>query len=406
MKRDIYFKIWKEFSLYRQMVFITGPRQAGKTTFTEIVQKDFSNSLYFDWDIIDHKSRLIQNPSFYEDVYRKDDSLPLIIFDEIHKYKNWKNYLKNVYDKDSKNYKFIVSGSGRLDMFQKGGDSLAGRYFLFHLFPLTLAELSSAKQKQSIYEFLKNPIEIYDENIESIELWQNLARFSGFPDPYIQGKMSFYQAWSTTYQKQLLREDIRDISALKNINTLELLFSLIPSKIGSTFSMNNIAMDISISFDSVKTWLDILEQFFLIFRLSPWSTKISRAITKAKKIYLYDFARIEKEGSKFENMVALELWRAVYNWNDLGAGEFSLHYIRNRDKEEVDFVIANKNKPILLIETKLSDHEPSRTLKKFQSKLLIPAVQLINKPGICKLISNGDNKILVITAARWLAMLP
>ena len=404
MERNLYRKIWDEFSSYRQMIFITGPRQSGKTTFTEIIARDYTNSLYFDWDIIEDKNKLIQNPSFYEHVYRKDNSRPLIIFDEIHKYKDWKNYLKSVYDKDSKNFKFIVSGSGRLDIYQKGGDSLAGRYFLFHLFPLTLAELSGINQDMG--QFLKNPIEIYEENPDVIELWENLARFSGFPDPYIQGKEEFYRTWSITYHKQLLREDIRDITTLKNINTVELLFSLLPSKIGSPLSMGNIARDINVSFDSVKNWLAIFEQFYLIFRLSPWSKKISRAITKEKKIYLYNFAGIESEALKFENMVALELWRAVSNWNDLGLGEFSLHYIRNREKEEVDFLLANKNNPFLLIETKLSEHEPSKVLKKFQSILSIPAVQLVNKQGICKLISNGDNRILVISAPRWLERLP
>ena len=263
MERDLYRKIWNEFSSYRQMVFITGPRQSGKTTFTEIIAGDYTNSLYFDWDIIDDKRKLIQNPSFYENVYRKDASLPLIIFDEIHKYKDWKNYLKSVYDKDSKNYKFIVSGSGRLDIYQKGGDSLAGRYFLFHLFPFTIAELSALNQ--DVVNFFKNPIEIYEENPEATELWQNLARFSGFPDPYIQGKETFYRAWSITYHKQLLREDIRDLTTLKDINTVELLFSLIPSKIGSPVSMANIARDINVSYDSVKNWLAIFEQYYLVF---------------------------------------------------------------------------------------------------------------------------------------------
>ena len=281
MNRNLYCKIWDEFSLYRQMVFIAGPRQSGKTTFTEIIAKNYINSLYFNWDIIDDKSKLINNPSFYESVYRKDDSLPLIIFDEIHKYKDWKNYLKSAYDKDSKNYKFIVSGSGRLDIYQKGGDSLAGRYFLFHLWPLTLTELSGTNQ--DLGQFLKNPIKIYEENRESIEIWSNLARFSGFPDPYIQGKDTFYRAWSTTYQKQLLREDIRDVTSIRNFNTVELLFSLIPTKIGSPVSMGNIALDLKVSFDSVKTWLDIFEQFFLVFRISPLEQKNSQGHYQREK---------------------------------------------------------------------------------------------------------------------------
>lgn len=102
-------------------------------------------SIYFNWDILDEKRKLIENPSFYEEVHRKDSSLPLIIFDELHKYSAWKNYLKSVYDRDKGNYKFLVSGSGRPDMYQKGGDSLAGRYLMFYLWPFTLAELASGR---------------------------------------------------------------------------------------------------------------------------------------------------------------------------------------------------------------------------------------------------------------------
>jgi len=386
------------------MVFIAGPRQAGKTTLTQILAEDFTNSLYFNWDILEEKRKLIENPSFYEEVNRKDNSAPLIIFDELHKYSNWKNYLKSVYDRDKDNYKFIVSGSGSLDMYQKGGDSLAGRYFIFYLWPLTLAEL--AGNNLSFEQFTSNFIEIHTCANKTQLIWNNLSRFSGFPDPYLNGTYPFYQIWSNTYKKQLLREDIRDLASLRSFNDVEILFSLLPSKIGNPLSMASLARDIHVSFDSVRSWIEIFENFFMVFRIPPWSQKISRAITKEKKLYLFDYASIESPSAKFENMVALELFRAISNWNALGHGNFSLHYLRNREKEEVDFLLLNNNNPILLIETKLSDDNAAKSLIKFQKVLNIPAVQLVNKNDICKIVSNGNLKIMVISADHWLSLLP
>jgi len=403
-RRILYENIWKMLSAHKQMVFIAGPRQAGKTTFTQILAEDFNNSLYFNWDILDEKRKLIENPFFYEEVHRKDKSMPLIIFDELHKYSNWKNYLKSVYDRDKGNYKFIVSGSGRLDMYQKGGDSLAGRYFIFYLWPFTLAEL--AGNNLPFKQFMSNPIEIRACPNETQPAWNRLSRFSGFPDPYLGKTDQFYRIWSNTYRKQLLREDVRDLILLRNIENMEMLFSLLPSKIGSPLSMASLARDINVSFDSIRNWIEIFENFFMVFRIPPWSQKISRAITKEKKLYLFDYAGIESQAAKFENMVALELLRAISNWNDLGLGNFSLHYLRNREKEEVDFLLSNNHKPLLLIEAKLSDDHAAKSLIKFQKILNIPAVQLVNKSGICKLVSNNNLKIMIISADHWLSLLP
>ncbi|MBW2368629.1 MAG: ATP-binding protein [Deltaproteobacteria bacterium] len=400
----MYENIWKTLSVFKQMVFISGPRQAGKTTFSQTVAKSFSNTLYFNYDIMDEKRKLIEDPFFYEAVHREDDTKPLIIFDELHKYPDWKNYLKGVFDRDKKNYKFVVSGSGRLDIYQKGGDSLAGRYLRFYLWPFTLAEL--AGNNLPFERFMSNPIAVHKPAQETRPLWDNLKRFSGFPDPYLNANEQYYRLWSNTYKKQLLREDIRDMTALRSAASIELLFSLLPSRIGSPLSMANIAQDLAVSFDSVKNWLEVFERFFLIFRVSPWHRKIARAITKEKKLYLFDYAAIQSSASKIENMTAVELFRAVKNWNDLGHDDFSLHYVRNREKEEVDFLIIRKSEPFLLIEVKQSEKTPDKSLLKFQRMLNVPAVQLVDQEGVCKIISNGDQKVMVISADHWLSLLP
>lgn len=404
MERTLYSQIWEELSGEKPMIFLAGPRQAGKTTFARMVSSTFSNSVYFNWDLVTNKRLLIETPTFFENINRKDDTPPLIVFDEIHKYKKWKNYLKGMYDEFSDRYKFLVLGSGRLNVFQKGGDSLAGRYFLFTLWPFTLAELGS--RRRTFTTFINKPLDVDRAETSAGHIWEHLSRVGGFPEPYLSGKETFYRKWSASYGQQLIREDIRNMTAIKDVDSVEILFSLLPSKIGSPLSMASLSRDIQVSFHSIRDWLDIFESFFLVFRIPPWGKKISRAITKEKKLYLYDYAHIPHEPGKFENMVALELWRAVSNWNDLGLGDFGLHYVRNKEQEEVDFLITNNHDPFLLVETKLSDDTPSKSLLKFQSILDVPAVQLVNKTGVHKIISNHTQLALAITASRWLSTLP
>ena len=405
INRSIYWDLWQELSSGKQMVFLSGPRQVGKTTLAKNIAKTFKNKIYFNWDIPKDKRILINNPTFFENVSRVDSSMPLVILDEIHKYRQWKNYLKGLYDQFAEDYKFIVSGSGRLDIRVKGGDSLAGRYFQLHLFPFTVTELSA--RKRTFNEFFETPLEHFDINKKnSYKIWLKLFSMGGFPEPFVKGEKRFLTRWTANYIKQIVREDIVSFHDIKNTENMELLFALLPSRVGSPLSMNNLSEDIQVSFGSIKNWLKLFETFYLIFRIAPWTKKISRAILREKKLYLFNYTEIEEDGHKFENMVALELLRAVYNWNEYGYGRFTLHYIRNKEKEEVDFLIARNNKPILLVETKLSEDNPVKSLVKFQNILNIPAVQLINKEGVFKYIKNNKNKILIVTASEWLSSLP
>ena len=403
--RSRYINIWQELSHEKSMIFVAGPRQSGKTTLAQMIMDKYVNNLYFNWDIPRDRRVLIETPFFFEEIERKDGSSPLIVFDEIHKYRDWKNYLKGVYDQFNKEFTFLVSGSGRLDMYQKGGDSLAGRYYLFHLWPFTLSELSGANR--SIDKLISSPLDIFPNESTGMEdLWVSLGRFSGFPEPFLAGKDNLYRRWSTTYSNQLLREDIRDLTNIRTISDLETLYYLLPSKVGSPLSIPSLSTDLKLAYNTIRSWLDVFERFFLLFSLTPWTRRISRAIQKERKIYIWDTPRIENPAARFENMVALELYRATTIWNDMGWGRFGLHFIKNKEQQEVDFLITNDNKPWLLIETKLSDNQPSPALLKFQTSLQIPAIQLINKSGGYRLQSNNGQKVLIAPAWHWLASLP
>lgn len=403
-----YKRVWDQLSADKSLVMLAGPRQAGKTTFArEIAAQDFSDIIYLNWDLPGDKRRLIEDPVFFSKEPRRNfSSRPLVILDEIHKYRNWKNYLKGIFDQFAGEYQFLVTGSGRLEFSRKAGDSLAGRFLKFHIFPFTLAELSG--RQRALREFLAHPLKDFSDAPapETARVFESLWELSGFPEPFIKARKNFWSTWSTAYGQQIVRDDLRTVADLRNLDVVETLFALIPSRVGSPLSINNLAGDLQVAFETVKNWLLLFDSFYLTFRLSPWTAKISRSILKEKKVYLFNFPVIENEAARFENLAALEFLRAVGTWNDQGLGKFSLHYLRNKDKEEVDFLLAEGNRPFLLIETKLSDEAPAQALKVFQSLLNIPAVQLIKKEGVQKVYKNGKNDILVVTAHPWLSSLP
>lgn len=403
--RPAYADVWRELSDGNSMVFMAGPRQAGKTTLARAIADSHANRVHCNWDILPDRARLLRDPYFFQAVDRHDSSTPIVVLDEIHKYRGWKNYLKGAYDRFHAEFEFLVTGSGRLDVFRRGGDSLAGRYALFHLWPFTLAEL--AGRRATMREFWNNPEAVAaDAEHTGERTWRRLARFSGFPEPYVRAAPRAYRRWSTAYHSQLIREDIRDLTGIVSIGSVETLFALLPERVGSLLSVTSLAEDLKVAYNTVRTWLDALERFYLVFSIAPWARQVTRATQKARKLYLLDYATIEHRAARFENMVAVELLRAVTMWNDLGYGPFGLHFVRNKEKEEVDFLVTEKRRPKLLVETKTSDMTIARALLRFQEQLGVPAVQLTDEGTTYRKTAHGRHTVLVAPAWMWLPRLP
>lgn len=389
---------------YNKIVFLSGARQVGKTTLAKLLSKQFSNSIYFNWDNIYHQKQLLKDPYFFEKVNRDFKKNFLVIFDEIHKYSKWKNYLKGVYDKYSDEFKFIVLGSGRLDLYVKGGDSLFGRYLNAHLYPFTLAELCNIKS--DYHNFKNNILNITDYNSDARQTLEKLFNMTGFPEPYIRNDIKFYRMWLQSRKNLLVKEDIRDAYNIKDISLLEILTQLIPDKIGNPLSINSLKQDIGVSFDTAKNWLNLLTRFYYLFQINTYTKRVSRSIKKEKKVYLYDWGEIEEKGARFENLIAMHLYKAVTFWKESGETDAGLFYIRDKEKREVDFVITEKNEPVCLIECKFSDIAISPALMYYQKKLNIKyAIQLVYKKNVCKKIKNDDYDLIVISADRWLKLL-
>ena len=398
-KRKYYKNIWADFNKEKEMILVSGARQTGKTTMAKDIASKEPVSLYFNYDVPENKTKILAQPSFFEKIDRKKGDKPLIILDEIHKYKEWKNYLKGVYDGYADEFRFLATGSGRLDLSRKRGDALAGRYLHFHLFPFTVGEIFSLAIRPVAQEIL---LDVPDQNIAASELWETMFQVSGFPEPFLKGTKLKYRRWARSYHSQVIRDDIRNEFAVRQIDTMEALYSLITNCVGSPFSASNQAKILKISHNTVSSWITVFEQFFLVFKLRPYSKRISRSLVKEPKIYFYDYCRIQDEALRFENMVAVELNRAVTLWTDFGFGEYQLWFLRNKEKQEVDFLVTENAQPLFMIEAKFADVAVSPNLIKFQNALNVPTIQLVHQQNVARKIKNEKNVIIIASAADWL----
>jgi predicted AAA+ superfamily ATPase len=361
------------------MSFITGPRQCGKTTLAlhYLKQEGLSKELYyFNWDRSDVRRRFKQDIDWISTL-ALPKKRPTLVFDEIHKVRQWKRLLKGVYDQYKDDFQFIVTGSGRLDHYQRGGDSLAGRYDPYCLFPFTPGEiekklpLSKLKFNELIAsEFLSE---------EVLHQWESLG---GFPEPFLSGVEGKAKAWWKQYQLRVTEEDLKDLTRLESVDLMRDILHLLPSKISSPLSLQSIREDVETSFATVKRYVSTLNQLFLIFEVAPYSKKIHRAVKKEKKIYFYHHPAVLDKGARFENMVALILKRWVSEQVETANGDYELCYLRDQDRREVDFMITLNQEPHLLIEAKCSETALSPSLRYYSEKLKVPGLQIVRTPKI------------------------
>jgi hypothetical protein len=276
---------------------------------------------------------------------------PIIVFDEIHKFPQWKNFVKGFYDLYKGKIFIIVTGSSQLDVFQRGGDSSMGRYFLYRIHPLSVAECIHPTFKpdfRSEEDIIQLPEAISDEQ------WNALLQFGGFPEPLLHAQSGFSTRWRNLRKQQLFREDIRDLSRVQELGQLEMLATLLKNDATQRIVYSHLANKLSASVDSVKRWIAILASFYYCFTLKPWTTNISRSLMKEPKVFLWDWSDIKDVGARTENFIASHLLKAVHFWTDSGLGKYDLYFIRDKDQREVDFVVTCDDQPWFLVEVKHS----------------------------------------------------
>jgi predicted AAA+ superfamily ATPase len=384
----------------RQMRFITGPRQCGKTTMAkEKLKNESSTDLYFDWESKKTREKYRNEVNFLPSNQNKKKKW--VCFDEIHKMPKWKNILKGIFDTYEYNYNFMITGSARLDVLRRSGDSLTGRYFTFKLSPFILYEtLQNYKsdflpEEKSLNYVLKN---VEGKKFEQ-EKMQNLIEFSGFPDPYINCNKVFLKKWNGEYFETIIRTDMRDLSNIQYLEKAMDLIYLLPNKIGSPVSIDSLVQDVELNHRTVGRYLNHLALNYLIFFIPPYTGNIKRLNKKAKKAYFYNYSIIEDDGLKFENFVAFELKARIDLWNDKTPDKFDIFYVKTRDGRETDFLITRNSKPYFLCEAKLSEMKIDSHHKYFSERLgQIPFIQVVQKKDVTKW---EDKRFFVVSASRF-----
>ena len=319
--------------LARKMVFVAGPRQVGKTTLA-LALPDARDG-YLNWDVAEHRERILR---------RELPPSRLWVFDEIHKYRSWRNYLKGLYDARPKGVRILVTGSARLDVYRFGGDSLQGRYHLLRLHPLSAAELR-----------LTNSDELGD-----------LLKLGGFPEPYFSGSQVEARRWSREYRTLFVRDEVANLERVQDLGALELLMLRLPELVGSPLSINALREDLQVSHKTAAAWLEVLERLYAIFRLPPFGAPTIRAVKKEQKHYHLDWSVVPEDPARFENLVACHLLKWIHHQQDTQGRDVELRYFRDTDGREVDFVVLDQRRPVLCVECKWSDAAADKSLRYFK----------------------------------------
>ncbi|MFC1523491.1 ATP-binding protein [Thermodesulfobacteriota bacterium] len=341
-----YLKKFIEQDLEKKMVFIGGPRQVGKTTLSlslvglnPPIKAPLPKS-YINWDIVEDKESLARG--------ELPSNEQLIILDEIHKYAHWRNLLKGFYDKYRSQVKIVVTGSARLDYYSKGGDSLQGRYHYYRLHPFTLGEIDSSYHSDGLNALLE---------------------FGGFPEPFLSQNKRTHRRWHRERMSRVLHEDLRDLERVNEISLIDVLVDALPKRIGSPLSLNSLRENLHVSHESIARWMNILENLYIGYSLSPYGSEKIRSIKKERKFYLWDWSVCQDEGARFENLVASHLLKYCHFLEDWEGFSMDLRYIRSRAGKEIDFLVLRDGQPLFAVECKCRKTDLDPSIRYFSERL-------------------------------------
>lgn len=346
---------------HRQMVFFSGPRQVGKTTIAR-----HEGNFYLDWDNRDHQQLILKGPDAVAEYCRlhvASPELPVIVFDELHKFSRWKNFLKGFFDTYEDRCRMVVTGSAKMDVYRRGGDSLMGRYFPYRLHPFSVAELLHYEISDDL---------ICPPRPLNPDMWEALCLHGGFPEPFLKQSERFSVRWRNQRTERLFKEDLKDLTRIQEFSLLEALARILADRSGEQFIYANLAADIQVAPNTLKAWMNTLCSTYYGFLVRPWFRNVTKALRKEPKWFLRDWSGVSDAGARAETLVACHLLKAVEYWSDQGYGKFELRYVRDKQKREVDFLVIRDDQPWFLVEVKQSNTSLSPALFHFQQQTEAP----------------------------------
>jgi predicted AAA+ superfamily ATPase len=359
--------------LKEKMLFLGGPRQVGKSTLALSLIKgaDESHPAYLSWDVPASQRLLLQGGLPADQ--------PLVILDEIHKYKRWRNLVKGFYDRYKSHRHFLITGSARLDHYRRGGDSLQGRYHYYRLHPLSLYELNSKPQQSDL---------------------EALLQYGGFPEPFLKHNTRHWKRWQRERQSRVIQEDLISLEQVKEVSQLQLLAQMLPERVGSVLSIANLKQDLSVAFETADKWVGIFENLYYCFRIMPYGLPHLRAVKKERKLYLWDWSLCQDEAARFENLVASHLLKYCHFQEDTEGDDMSLRFLRDSIGREIDFVVLRNGKPEFAVECKSGGRSLSKNISYFAQRTAIPRFYQVHRHSDGEDSERADAKARVLPFLR------
>lgn len=372
--------------LASKMVLLAGPRQVGKTTLARQILSSWPQGVYLSWDNRADRREIR--------AARWPGGSALVVLDELHKWTGWKRWLKGEYDTHHPATRFLVTGSARLDVYRRGGDSLQGRYHHYRLHPFSHNEARGQRPAAPA------PGEALALGTGSQDLVDALMRYGGFPEPFLAQSDRQHRRWQKERLDRFFREDVRDLEALRDLSSIDILADLIAERVASPLSLNALREDLEVSHRAVTHWVDILERLYYLVRVRPFAATTIRGLHKRPKAYLWDWSQAAMTGPRFENLVALHLLKFCHWLQDTEGLAVDLRYVRDRTGREVDFLVTVKGKPWFAVEAKVSDTAIDPSLVYVRDRLKIPFAYQVVLEGSRDFVEQG---VRCVPAAAFLS---
>lgn len=339
------------------ILVLIGARQVGKTHILHYIEdyleKKNKKTIYYDLEFPDLLVTLNRGvDSFIQDLsskgYGKNKEI-FVLIDEIQYLENPSSFLKIIAD-HYKNIHLVVSGSSTFDIKSKFKDSLVGRTITFEVYPLTFEEFLIFKDSE-----YKNITSLSASGTAHIKLlYHEFIKYGGYPKIVLESDEEKKKRHLIQIIDTYIRKDVRDLAEINDINKFNNMLKILASQSGQLLNIPSLSREVNVSLPTLQKYLSILEETFIVKRVTPFSKSPSVEISKNPKIFFYDSGlqsilwlnnfQNTILGSVFETNMFSELVKKY--------GDNNIHFWRTKTAQEIDFIVKGKNLDIFPIEVK------------------------------------------------------
>lgn len=385
IKRKLLEEIKKHLSK-PEITLIVGPRQAGKTTIMKTLEEELKRkgerTLYLNLDIEHDKEHFRSQASLLRRIELEfGKNKGYVFIDEIQRKEDAGLFLKGIYDMGLP-YKFIVSGSGSVELKERIHESLAGRKRVFELLPLSFEEFINYKTGYKYEERLTEYFEI--EKAKSFILFEEYLNFGGYPRVVLEEELSEKLSLMNEIYQSYIERDIYYLFKIQKLPEFSRLVKILADSVGRIINLSEISTITGLSLKTLKEYLWYLEKTFIVSKITPFFRNLRKELSKSPVYYFYDiglrnfsigeFGKVRDYSFLFQNFVYLALLAKIQDT------AFQIHFWRTKDKAEIDFVI-DTGVSLIPLEVKyknLRKPEITRALRSFIERYSPPQALIVN----------------------------